>query len=269
MPDAMTGLARWAMDHETTANEIQALAMSENQDSWGQILGPALTTEEPVPTGRGTAFEGMLERGRAGGIHVPIATIAFIAGMSVQDVEDVLGSLVSAAASAEAKLALTDGGPDTFRSDMLPFVLEACSAIRSTGDADEAKALIEAVAGKAVPAPAEEKPKIEEKAKATKKSVRRGKYAVGKTALEAMLKPDSDEMPIREIRAFLLSVPGTKPADVAVMSDQDVTALFNAEYASVQLGSGTIVLPMESYRALVACLADGGACYVPKAEAKQ
>lgn len=268
MPTNMTGLTRWAMDHDTTADEVQALAMSENQDSWEQVLGPARTTEEPVPAGRGTAFEGMLERGRAGGIRVPVATVAFVADMPIQGVKDVLEDLADAVASEDAKLALMDGGAETFRSDMLPFVLEACAAAKGTDNVGEAKGLVVAVAGKIVPAP-KAQPKVEEKAKAAKKPSRRGKYSVGKAALEAMLKPDGDEMPIREIRAFLLSVPGTKPADVAVMSDPDVAALFDREYASVQLGSGTIILPMESYKSLVACLADGGACYVPKAEARQ
>lgn len=260
----MTGLQRWAADNGTDAMEVQALAMAENKDNWTDVLGPAKDTEEPVPTGRGTAFEAMLERGRAGGIRVPAAAAAYVTGTDIATVESVLDALAAASDSQDAKSALLDGDKETFRSDAVPAVLTACMAVKGAGGLEAAMESIQAAAAAIVPAPTET-PKAEEKTKPAKKTVRRGKYSVGKTALEAMLKPEGDEMPIREIRAFLLSVPGTKPADVAVMSDQDVTGLFSREYASVQLGSGTIILPMESYKTLVACLADGGACYVPKA----
>lgn len=250
----MTGLERWAADNGTTAQEIRILAMSESPDGWEAILGPSLTGPDAFPSGRDTALLGMLERGRSGGIGVSTETVASVMGRQACDVVSLGVTLMGLMPKDTAWNVLKDDGAGV-DSAALPHLVLAMAGADLQETADRLAEMLNDAA----------RPKPPKNPKG-KKPQKKGKYSVSKTALAAMLKPDDGEMPIREIRMFLLSVPGAKPADIAVMSDQEAAGLFSAEYASVRMGQGTVIMPAADYEKLVDFMGTLSTYYVPSAD---
>ena len=102
--------------------------------------------------------------------------------------------------------------------------------------------------------------------KPDKPKVRKTKYSLTKNAIVEMLQPKQTDMPTRDIRAFLLSLPDYKPNDVALMNDDDVIAAFTNNYKAILMGSGSMIIPNASYDELVALLGGIEAYYIPAAE---
>lgn len=261
----MTGLERWAADNHTTAQEIQLIAMSESPSGWSAILGESFSGPEPFPAGRGTAIQGMLERGRSGGIPISAAETASLMGCLPDQVQAAAHYLAKAVPDA-FPAPDTKVGAGSFDSACLPGMLPLLESIRGIEDEEEADARLQEGAASVAGRMREEREAAAKAAPKAKKPSRKGKYSISKTALAAMLSPDGGAMPIRDVRTFLLSVPGTKPADIAVMSDQEALDLFSGEYASVRLGDGTVIMPKADRDRLMSFIGSLGTYYIPPAE---
>lgn len=297
-----TGLERWAKSHNSTAQEIQALVMAENPDGWRNILGFALDSETAVPSGRDTALAGMLERGRAGSIQVPFAAIAQATGCTPEIVAGAISSrkdnlyegAVSQAADGQGGMggvllnsayllavllditASQAGDASTY--DQATKYLQALKGIQGntdTGAEAEPDAKKEANETEKMPVPPANaepiqadpmKPAAAATASAPTarpKAPKKTKYTIAKNAVSGILNPDNAQMPVREIRAFLLSLPGAKPMDIALMSDSEAVDSFNAEYNALYVGSGVVILGTAAYKQLSELLGSGSAYFIP------
>ena len=92
---------------------------------------------------------------------------------------------------------------------------------------------------------------------------RKTKYSANKAAVAELLKPADAAFPVREIRAFLLSLPEYKPQDMALMSDTDVMDIFSKNYIAVNLGSGMIIMTPTCCAAMSDLLVSREACCIP------
>jgi len=84
-----------------------------------------------------------------------------------------------------------------------------------------------------------------------------------------ILSPNGNQLPVREARAFLLSLPEHKPQDVALMSDGDVAEVLDKSYKIVWMGTGVVILPTDSYKKLVDLLSSGDNFYIPSVNQTQ
>ena len=299
-----TGLRNWADKHGTTPQEIKILLDAEAPGSSAGLLGPSIDGPEPINAGRGTALAALLQRGRAKLVTVPLATVAAEFGIS----EDEAGN-AAAAAGANPRggavpsnylpgivTVLTGGTPSEppepgtgtlageapEAAEQAPEVPEAATrapevpeAVTWTPEvpeagpanetdvpaADGAQGAPEPPAPKAAPAKPAAKP-------ATPKR-RKTKYSLSKQAAMEIFAPVKSDVPVREIRAFLLTVPGTKPADVAMMTDDDVRAAFGSDYVSLPAGNGALILAKPAYDGLLNLLSTTDAYFVPAALPKE
>lgn len=296
-----TGLERWAKSHNSTAQEIQALVMAENPDGWRNILGFALDSETAVPSGRDTALAGMLERGRAGSIQVPFAAIAQATGCTPEIVAGAISSrkdnlyegAVSQAADGQGGMGgvllnsayllavlldiTASQAGDASAYDQATKYLQALKGIQDNTDTgakaepDTKKEANEAEKAPVPPANAEpiqadpmKPPAAAPAAPAAKpKAPKKTKYTIAKNAVSGILNPDNAQMPVREIRAFLLSLPGAKPMDIALMSDNEAVDSFNADYNAVWIGGGVVILGAAAHKQLSELLGSGSAYFIP------
>ena len=111
------------------------------------------------------------------------------------------------------------------------------------------------------PAPARSKAKPDAKGKPSRAP--RTKYSVNKADLNRMLQ-DTSEKPfdIRKTREFLMALPEYKPQDVALMLDDEAVKLFQNEYVSISVTSGSMILHRRNYQALLDLL-NGNAYIMP------
>lgn len=270
----MTGVEQWAKSANTTAREITMLIAAENPTGYTDFLGPSLKSEDPIPSGRDTALRGMLERGRAGQIKVPFQVIAQLAccpteiafkamqetcsgaimEMPVEDSDTPISALNSAA--LPALLAEID------RRMNRPVELEIPTPAQAA-QPQAANPMTPPPAAQAAPAQSKSAGVMNKPGKAPAR--RKTKYSVSKNQISEMLKSGDGTMPVREVRAFLLSLPDYKPQDVALMSDADVMEIFGGGYVAVKLGSGVVVMPPDGYDILVGLLSAPDTYYIPAA----
>lgn len=297
-----TGLRNWADKHGTTPQEIKILLDAEAPGSSAGLLGPSIDGPEPINAGRGTALAALLQRGRAKLVTVPLATVAAEFGIS----EDEAGN-AAAAAGANPQggtvpsnylpgivTVLTGGtpskppGPGTGTqageapeaAEQAPEVPEAATwtpeapeaatwtpEVPEAGPANETNVPAADGAQEAPEPPA--KPAAKPVAKPAAPKRRKTKYSLSKQAAMEVFAPVKSEVPVREIRAFLLTVPGTKPADVAMMTDDDVRAAFGSDYVSLPAENGALILTKPAYDGLLNLLSTTDAYFVPAALPKE
>lgn len=111
------------------------------------------------------------------------------------------------------------------------------------------------------PAPTRSKAKPDAKGKPSRAP--RTKYSVNKADLNRMLQ-DTSEKPfdVRKTREFLMALPEYKPQDVALMLDDEAVKLFQNEYVSISVTSGSMILHRRNYQALLDLL-NGNAYIMP------
>lgn len=97
---------------------------------------------------------------------------------------------------------------------------------------------------------------------------RKTRYSLTKTAAMELFKPADADMPVREIRAFLISLPEFKPQDVALMSDEDVMNGFIKDYLCVPVQTGTLIMPRRNYDGLIGFLSSNEIYCVPSGAAQ-
>ena len=260
-----TGLENWAELHNTTADEIKILLLSEGHNP-EQFLGDSLITAEPVPNGRNEALIMLLNRGRAGEIKV-----------SKETIKNILD---------------TDIAFDAIRSDTLPDTIQALAKIsENTADntTQSTAAMVETTENTADnitqssaetgentnestaadEAQTDTKKPEEKEAKTEKKNEpvrRKTKYSMNKATADAMLalKFDAEIPSIRSIRAFLLSLPEYKAQDVAVMSDDEIQTQFTKNYVCANTEDGTLILSKSNCGALKEVLSRSDNYFVPQ-----
>lgn len=111
------------------------------------------------------------------------------------------------------------------------------------------------------PAPSRSRAKPDAKGKPSRAP--RTKYSVNKADLNRMLQ-DTSEKPfdVRKTREFLMALPEYKPQDVALMLDDEAVKLFQNEYVSISVMSGSMILHRRNYQALLDLL-NGNAYIMP------
>lgn len=241
-----TGLQTLAELHDSTADEIKILLLSEGHNL-ESFVGSSLTTEMPVPSGRDAALITLLSRGRAGEINV-----------SKEIIKSVLGKDITS---------------DTIRSDMLPGIIQPSGEITENENdnttADNTQSSTETTENVAADeAPTDtKKPNEEKEAKTEKKNEpvrKKTKYSMNKAIADTMLKFDAEIPSIRAIRTFLLSLPEYKAQDIAVMSDDEIQAKFTKNYVCIPTENGTLVLSKSNCGALKEVLSRSDNYFVPQ-----
>lgn len=230
-----TGLEVWAEKHNTTAEEIKILLTAEGNDP-AQFLNGAYATEEAIPTGRDVALSMMLDRGRSGQVTIDAKIIKNIINVDV--------------------------GSDTVRSDALPGMLGISvteTAAEITESAEVPDEITETVSEQKVSE--DPKPDIKESSPAEKR--KKTKYSMNKTIAEEIFKPEADIPSIRSVRMFLLSLPEYKAQDVAVMSDEEIQAVFNKNYICISTETGTLIMPKANCQLVKEILSRNDNYFVP------
>lgn len=256
-----TGLENWAELHNTTADEIKILLLSEGHNP-EQFLGNSLTTAEPVLNGRNEALIMLLNRGRAGEIKVSKDIIKNVLDKDVvADIRsDMLPDIIQSSANIIENTAdnATQPTAETTENTVDDTIQPSAETGENTNEntaADEMQA---------------DTKKPEEKEAKTKKkneTVRRKtKYSMNKATADAMLalKFDAEIPSIRSIRAFLLSLPEYKAQDIAVMSDDEIQAQFTKNYVCANIDDGMLILSKSNCGALKEVLSRSDNYFVPQ-----
>lgn len=285
----MTGIEKWAETANTTAREIIILTASENPASYKEIFGKSLDSETPIPTGRDTALKALLERGRAGQIKIPFTTILAHADAPLEIVVKAVETVYDRDLSMYIENANVVSTP-TLPSDSLTTLLAtidrmagrssesetapdlpAPNASGDTGkpeqpDVPEPQPPTSPVGIPDVMTPPPPPPRTSPKQASQKPPAKRKtKYSANKNTVAELLKPADTSFPVREVRAFLLSLPDYKPQDMALMSDADVMDIFGKNYTAVALGSGTVIMTPACCAAMSDLLISGEAYCIPAA----
>ena len=245
----MTGLEQWAAAHQTSAQEISILLETEDPSGWKDFVGPGLDSGEPIASGRSTAMEALLGRGHAGEIDIPLAVAAAHASTTAEEMTRIAPDLIPA-------------GARSIQSHALPALLDRIRLGRD--DADRQPAAYDDMPEPAGTGPEKPAPAAAPKAAAQPpKPPKKTKYSVTKSNVSIALGLSRPFLPARGIRAFLLSLPGCKAQDVALMTDGDAEEAVSAKYAALRVGGGTILLPPAMIDELARLLYSGEAYYLP------
>lgn len=254
----MTGLEQWAIEHNATPEEIKILIKNQNMDCQS-ILGNSLIDETPIPTGRDSALEAMLDNSRKTTTDIPITIIAEITGVGL----DILTNLIRE--NYQGHFECPDDPYNlskwAFGSDKLHELI--CDI---AGGENEQPGSTETDVQPAASAPTPDDKPIDESADVKKKPAkpatrRKTKYSITKNAALEMF-PQA-KLSVREIRAFLLSLPEHKPQDMALMSDEEIMNIFNKDYMCASTPSGTLVMLHHGYDKLIAHMSGSEMYYIP------
>lgn len=272
----MTGLEKWAKNAQTTVPEIVTLTMTENPEGWKKILGDSLDTDTPVRTGRVAALTAMLDRGRKGQISAGLPTISEALGVSGYWVSiEALEAAVSAPKYKDQIWQKASPIPDIknimVRGSVLSALIEDVCGLHAPMAPKKQPEQSDAAEPDTAAAPVDTTPDAKTGKQTASKSTSRRKshYSANSQMIVDMLRPNGEQLPVREARAFLLSLPEYKPQDVALMSDGDVAEVLGKSYKVVRMGAGVVILPADNYKKLVDLLGSGDNFYIPSANQAQ
>lgn len=295
----MTGLEKWAQANGATVQEIEILARASGLD-WDTLFKPYAESDTEVPVGRGTAFTGLLERGRNNDVVITPAHIAGATGLAEATVNSIVNTDNIQSSQLPGILARirilsntgepaeTSGEPNTAQANNEPEpdeapnlatpAAETTPAEPNDGPTGESAETTQAPMTGTEPLPASTpaaptgRGRRQAKANTGNNTEnrpaprRKTKYSVNKNIVADILKPQDSTRSVRDIRAFLLSLPEYKPNDVALMSDDDVLTAFNGNYKTITMGAGAMIISQAAYAELSSFLTTVEAYYIPETE---
>lgn len=296
----MNELQKWALAKGTTPEELKILTLARTEPSAirDQLMGQLAKYENgdaALSDGKDTAISMMLDEGRNGNITVKTEDVMAVTGAArdaipVKTDEFASNLLPGIIASLNHGVSVPateiesepEPAPDATEpgdeSEFVP-VPEPDNESDTPDIEHESKPTPDAAPAPeadAEPAPEPELEKAPEKPKRRARAAannaekpaprRKTKFSINK-AVAANLFQTGAETSGRGLRAFLLSLPDYKPQDVALMSDAEVTAIFENNFIAIAANNGTMVLSKTAYSELLACLISNDAYFIPDDDA--